>query len=79
MDGAKHPLPKQPLDAIPNRRDDFFLVLEPALALFHLAAQVGPGVEPVAIVGAIEIVQAVYQTPQHVFVDAAGLAGLGAA
>ena len=64
------------LHALADGREDILLVLEAALALFHLAAQVWPCVEPEAVVGTVQVVKSVTEPPQRVLVQADLLAGL---
>ena len=50
--------------------------VEAALAVFHLTAQVGPDVEPIAIVRAVEVLQTIDQRPHAILVVPQHLAGL---
>ena len=76
MDAAKYTAGETALNALTDGREDVLLVLEAALALFHLAPQVGPRVEPKAVVGVVEVMQPVTEPAQCILEQPDLLAGL---
>jgi hypothetical protein len=70
------PLANPLVHALAHGGEYILLILEAALALFHLAAQVGPRVEPESVVGVIQVMQPVTEPAQRVLVDSRLLARL---
>ncbi len=77
VDTAEHAAGETFLHPVTDGREHILPVLEAALALLHLAAQIRARVEPEAVVAAVQIMQAVTQTAQRILVDADLLTGLG--
>ncbi|MCY1247762.1 hypothetical protein D9M72_611230 [compost metagenome] len=66
MDSAKQSAGKTLLHPLANGREDIFLVLVALLALLHLAPQVGPRIEPIVVVGVVQVVRLVRQGAQSI-------------
>ena len=73
---AEHTAGEAALHALADGREHVFLVLEAALALFHLAPQVGPRVEPEPVVGLVEVMQPVAKPAQRILEQSDLLPGL---
>ncbi|OIQ72979.1 hypothetical protein GALL_453870 [mine drainage metagenome] len=69
VDAAKHAGGKALLHTIANGGEHVLFVLEAAFALLHFPAQVRAGIEPEAVISAVQIVESVAQSTQRVLVN----------